>query len=220
MSVNRIVFRRFALLVMASALLLQVSCKKDSDEPSQQTIQEFEELQELYLEFEAASQDASSFTKESYTDYANAMNAVRQALEAGVCAGGPYARLLKELDDARRALTVPEWTLITDFLPQSSMLMIISEEAMPEPLADADRLGAFSGDRCIGLTTPELQPNGKRYFFLQILQDCADEYDTDISITLRYHSSTSNFVYIANGIKYEDQKILGSYTDTYRPQWQ
>lgn len=221
---NRMGWRTILMSAMAAVLLLSVSCSgKDSDDddkPSLQSTQNYDRLKLLVEECDAARQEASSFTAESFAAYSQALEAARQALKSDGVTDDAYAEPLENLKAARSALAVTGWNLISDFLPQCSMLMVLSEDDMPLKVAEGDRLGAFYSNKCLGIASPELQPNGKRYFFLQILQDCADEYNNDIDIVLKYHSAQTNFIYRSSVIKYVNQGILGSYTETCHPDWQ
>lgn len=215
--------RLLGLLAMAVALMMSVSCKDDNpeeeDKPSAQVTEAYNSLKVLVDECASAHLDASSYTAESYALYAEVYEKVRKAVKAGIKADGAYADLLAELQEARRGLVLTGWVLITDYLPQCAMLVITSEDALPQTVDAADKLGVFSGDKCLGIAYPEMQPNGKYYFFLQILQDRADEYNTDIRIVLKYHSAVTNLVYTSSEMRYEDQRILGSFAEPYRPAW-
>ena len=217
-------WRTFGMCALASLLIMTVSCNgKDSDDenkPVFQSTYNYDSLKLLVEECDAAHQDAANFTEDSYSVYAQALEAARKALKAGSKSENEYAELLAGLMDARSALVVTGWNRITDYLPQCCMILVMSEDDMPLNVDDGDRLGAFSGDKCLGIACPEMQPNGKRYFFLQILQDCADEYNTDIHIVLKYHSAVTNFVYRSSEIMYGNQSILGSYKESYQPDWQ
>ena len=209
--------RVWGIFAVVLTLLCMSSCREDENMP---TSQEFENLKEYVEACESAHLDASYFTEASYDAYVQALEAARKALKAGGKDDDKYVALLAALQDARRALTLIDWVLITDYLPQCSMLMVLSDDGLPQEIADDDRLGAFAGDNCVGLASPALQPNGHRYFFLQILQDCADEYNTDIRIVLKYYSASANAVYLSNEIEYEDQRIWGSYSNPYKLEWQ
>lgn len=220
---NSMLVRVLGPMAVAAVLMTPMSCRddlKDEEIISVQTTDDFSRLKLLVEECETAHTDASSYTAESYATFAEALNKANSAISAGISPKGDYAGLFEGLMAARKGLTLIEWVPITDYLPQCSMLVVICESDLPQKADAGDRLGAFAGDKCLGVASPEKQPDGRHYFFLQILQDCADEYNTDIRITLKYHSVTTNLVYQTDEMKYEDQCILGSYAEPYRPQWQ
>lgn len=216
--------RLLGIFAMVATLLVSVSCKEDNpdeeDNPSAEITESYNSLKVLVDECALAHLDAASFTAESYALYAEAYEKAMKAVRAGIKADGAYADLLAGLQAARRGLTLTEWIPITSYLPQCAMLVITNEDAMPQAVDAADKLGVFSGSKCLGIAYPEMQPDGKYYFFLQILQDYADEYNTDIRIVLKYHSALTNLVYTSSEMTYEDQCILGSIDEPYRPLWQ
>lgn len=217
--------RVLGILAWTVCLLTTASCSKDDDQEEKKTAllqaaYDYENLRIVVESYESAHQDPSSFTEESYAYFVQLLAMAKEALEKGVEENGEYAVLKNELSEARKGLTLSGWTPITDYLPQCSMLIIMSEENMPEMVEENDMVGAFYGDKCLGIAYPEKQPNGKYYFFLQVLQDSADEYNTDIRIVLKYHSALTNFVTRTGEMKYEDQRILGSYSDPYQPLWE
>ena len=166
-----------------------------------------------YSQFAANSAD---YTSQSFAAFSAALSQAMEALNEEDHTASEYEALRTALREAFGNLELKPWVPITDFIPNSSMLIIMDENSIPvTSVSDNDRFGAFVGSKCVGVATPSLQPNGKTYFFLQVLQDNADAGNDALKIQLKYYSAERKTIYSSREMDYKDQEILGSYNAPY-----
>lgn len=117
-------------------------------------------------------------------------------------------------------IPIPGWDVAPDYDYTSSMTAVVEVDlttTWPDitpvdwQVDTADRLGAFAGDECIGVTS---LTQSEKLFFLYI----SSPSESDDDITLRYYSARLRNVFLADAIlHFENGARMGSVADPLTP---
>ena len=113
-----------------------------------------------------------------------------------------------------------DWITITDYLPYTSMIIYLHGEGLPDGVstfASDDLLAAFADGDCVGVASPT---DENKSFELEVLKKTTDENKSDLKIILKYYSAQAKKIFQSQEFAYQNDGILGSLTESYKPIWQ